>query len=83
MLGIIPQETHIHQPQIRTIERTDGNVIYLNSGDWIENLSALEYYDGQWHLFEYKEVDFAHEEAHIDEINDPTVEKLMAALVNY
>ena len=28
-----------------------GRVEYLNSGDWIEHLSALEYYDGAWHLY--------------------------------
>jgi len=45
---------HIHQPEIRVIERNDGKVLYLNSGDWIENLSALEYNDGQWSLFRHE-----------------------------
>src|SRR5664279_917246 len=26
---------HIHQPAIRTIENTEGKVIYMNSGDWV------------------------------------------------
>src|SRR5688500_6527818 len=34
---------HIHHPQIRTIENTKGSIVYMNSGDWIENLTALEY----------------------------------------
>ncbi len=42
---------HIHQPQMRTITTTRGSVEYLNSGDWIEHLSALEYHDGRWHLY--------------------------------
>jgi hypothetical protein len=25
----------------------------MNSGDWIENLSALEYQEGEWRLFTY------------------------------
>ncbi|TNE80946.1 MAG: UDP-2,3-diacylglucosamine diphosphatase [Bacteroidetes bacterium] len=44
---------HIHQPCDRTIESDGKTVRYLNSGDWIENLSALEYYDGDWHLIKY------------------------------
>ena len=44
---------HIHQPEIRKIKSQKGEVTYLNSGDWIENLTALEYYDGKWHLYRY------------------------------
>lgn len=46
---------HIHQPEIRKITLQQGSVMYLNSGDWVENLTALEYYDGQWHLFRYQQ----------------------------
>ena len=42
---------HIHQPQIREISNKKGSCIYLNSGDWIENLTALEYHDNQWSLY--------------------------------
>lgn len=41
---------HIHQPAMRTISTTRGSVEYLNSGDWIENLSALEYNEGRWSI---------------------------------
>lgn len=44
---------HIHQPEIKTISREEGSVIYLNSGDWIENLTSLEYYEGNWNLYNY------------------------------
>ena len=27
----------------------------MNSGDWVENLSALELADGQWRLFKFEE----------------------------
>jgi hypothetical protein len=30
-----------------------GSVTYLNSGDWIENLTALEYADKNWTLYQY------------------------------
>lgn len=46
---------HIHQPQIRTVVNKKGSCIYMNSGDWIENLSALEYNEGEWDLFYYDE----------------------------
>mgnify|MGYP001820043040 CR=1 FL=1 len=49
---------HIHQPKIRTYSNSNGLVQYLNSGDWIENLTSLEYHNGQWTIFYYKEEDF-------------------------
>lgn len=47
---------HIHQPQHREITTENGSVVYLNSGDWIENLTSLEYNKGKWdiHYFETK-----------------------------
>jgi hypothetical protein len=46
---------HIHQPEIRKVTTERGEVTYLNSGDWIENLTSLEYTDGQWRLYRYYE----------------------------
>lgn len=46
---------HIHHPEIKKITTEKGEVIYLNSGDWVENLTALEY-DGQdWKIYRYAE----------------------------
>lgn len=44
---------HIHKPQMRTIETKNGEVNYLNSGDWVENLTALEYVNNTWHLTDF------------------------------
>lgn len=44
---------HIHQPCIKEIHSGKGSVTYLNSGDWIENLSALEFDGKEWKLFYY------------------------------
>lgn len=41
---------HIHHPEIKQMENKNGSVLYLNSGDWIENLTALEYSDKQWKI---------------------------------
>ena len=46
---------HIHQPENRMI---DG-IHYLNSGDWVETMSALaEDHEGNWQLIYYNEIDF-------------------------
>lgn len=44
---------HIHQPVIKEYSNKKGSVQYLNSGDWIENLTALEYEGGSWSIYEY------------------------------
>lgn len=44
---------HIHKPQIKEYANEDGKVTYLNSGDWIENLTALEYSDHKWRLYRH------------------------------
>ena len=49
---------HIHQPQKKIVETKDGKVTYLNSGDWVEHLTALEYQQNEWTIFEYNEKDF-------------------------
>ncbi len=49
---------HIHQPKIRGYENEKGSVIYMNSGDWVENLTALEFDGHEWDMYKYKEEDF-------------------------
>ena len=44
---------HIHQPSKKTVTTEKGSVVYLNSGDWIEHLTALEYHNNDWHLYVY------------------------------
>ena len=45
---------HIHQPEIKLLCSPKGEVTYLNSGDWVENLSALEYTaETGWQLYHY------------------------------
>lgn len=45
---------HIHQPEIRDIVTEEGvHLKYLNSGDWVENLTALEFNKGEWSLYEF------------------------------
>ena len=51
---------HIHQPQKRVVETALGKVTYLNSGDWVEHLTSLEYSQKEWKIFQYEEKDFHH-----------------------
>lgn len=44
---------HIHQPEMRPIVSQKGQTIYLNSGDWVENLTALEFDNGAWSIYRY------------------------------
>jgi len=46
---------HIHQPEIKRVTTPKGEVTYLNSGDWVENLTALEYNQGEWSIYRYAE----------------------------
>lgn len=45
---------HIHHPQKKIIQTDKGSVTYLNSGDWIENLTALEYNNNTWEIYQHK-----------------------------
>lgn len=45
---------HIHCPEIKELSLPQGPVTYLNSGDWVENLTALEYTTATgWQLYRY------------------------------
>ena len=47
---------HIHQPKMEIVSDPQGNsVTYLNSGDWVENMSSLEYHKGKWSIYYYQE----------------------------
>lgn len=61
---------HIHQPEMREIITEHGSVTYLNSGDWVENLTALEYYDKSWKVFKYEQKDFQKDEVEDGELSD-------------
>ena len=49
---------HIHQPEMREIVTPNGQVLYLNSGDWVESLTALEYHQGNWSIYKYQPSSF-------------------------
>jgi UDP-2,3-diacylglucosamine pyrophosphatase LpxH len=64
---------HIHRPNIQKFSTEKGSVVYMNSGDWIENLTALEYHNGDWSIFKYNSNDFLNIDELFPELPD-TVE---------
>ncbi len=49
---------HIHQPQKKVVTTRNGAVTYMNSGDWIENLTSLEYSGSDWQIYKYDEKEY-------------------------
>lgn len=71
---------HIHHPEKKIIKTEKGQVVYLNSGDWIENLTSLEYNEGKWSIFQYNDKDF--EDNEVDELDDEIVMKSNSEIFN-
>ena len=42
---------------MRIISTEKGSVIYLNSGDWVENCTSLEYTEGKWSIYKFPLMD--------------------------
>lgn len=73
---------HIHQPKMLLKENRLGKTIYLNSGDWVENFTALEYQFKRWKIYNYNfdklSAFFADED--IKEMDDVELQHLIAAI---
>ncbi|RYG21595.1 MAG: UDP-2,3-diacylglucosamine diphosphatase [Chitinophagaceae bacterium] len=52
---------HIHHAEMREVLTEKGGVTYLNSGDWVESLTALEYVNKNWTVFHYDAKRFEHD----------------------
>jgi UDP-2,3-diacylglucosamine pyrophosphatase LpxH len=78
---------HIHHPEIKNITVPEmGEIRYLNSGDWVENLSALEYNLGTWTLYRHPEdtgnlSESSDEEDHAEELLDMTHKDIFKMVV--
>jgi UDP-2,3-diacylglucosamine pyrophosphatase LpxH len=72
---------HIHHPKMETFQSLDKEVTYLNSGDWVENLTALEYHKSKWTIYKYEEDSFklAHKE---NDENELILEKSKKEIFN-
>jgi len=61
---------HIHQSEIREITTEKGKTLYLNSGDWVENLTSLEFNNAQWSIYKYSPEHFVNEAQDEESIPD-------------
>ena len=61
---------HIHEPKMELVENENGKTTYLNSGDWIENLTALEYNNKKWKLYKHAKNEIPVEEEQFEYENE-------------
>lgn len=71
---------HIHEPKMIRKVNKEGTTIYLNSGDWVENLTALEYNRKRWKIYRYdKDANVVEED--FFEMETKLSEQLIASLL--
>jgi UDP-2,3-diacylglucosamine pyrophosphatase LpxH len=73
---------HIHHAEIKEIKGEDraGSVLYLNSGDWVESLTALEYHNNTWSIYKYQPDDFKAEAEDDDKTDSEDLDAKMNVL---
>lgn len=71
---------HIHEPKIVEKSNKNGTTLYLNSGDWVENLTALEYNKKRWKLYRYKDINYTEEED-LFEMENAIGQQIVASIV--
>jgi UDP-2,3-diacylglucosamine pyrophosphatase LpxH len=73
---------HIHQPKMEVIENKHGKTTYLNSGDWVENFTALEYQFKRWKIYNFNKDKLAPFiiDDDVDDIENLEVNDLIAAI---
>jgi len=68
---------HTHVPKDKLVTGEKNPVRYINCGDWLENFTAAEYYNGNWHLFHFTEEE---EEQVADEPDIPGYKEVYQSL---
>jgi len=72
---------HIHEPKIIRKSNVKGTVLYLNSGDWIENLTALEYNRKRWKMYQHQNNILENDEVLFERENE--IEEKLQSLMNF
>jgi len=73
---------HIHQPEIKEIKNSKGSILYLNSGDWIENLTSLEYNEGNWSVYHFDHNNFSRDQEIDNDKEEPNTDILFNSLLD-
>ena len=69
---------HVHIPKMAQHD----DITYLNAGDWVENMSSLEYNFGEWSVYQYDTSDFdlINPKLHVKDLDlDEDEQKLVAS----
>jgi hypothetical protein len=64
---------------MRSIQNQEGEIMYLNSGDWIENLTSLEYVNGAWSIYRFNHEQWKQETE--NEEDEPDNQQLFDSLL--
>jgi len=73
---------HTHIPVDKTISSENGQIRYINCGDWVEHFSAAECIDGNWSLNYFKsEADEEDIESPTDELYIPDKKQLYRSIL--
>ncbi len=72
---------HIHEPKIEERTNKKGKTLYLNSGDWVENLTALEYNKKRWKLYKHKKMNRLDDEQEYFEMEEKLMEQLIISKI--
>ncbi len=73
---------HIHHPVIEVKSTYKGTCVYMNSGDWVENLTALEYCNEKWELYTYNSNGYKNPPVETIDENDPFSDLLSAFVMH-
>ena len=71
---------HIHTPKIESFDINGEEIIYMNSGDWLESLSSLEYVNNKWSIYMHKrtEQEYKGDDSRIEMTNKELYKDLIA-----
>ncbi len=70
---------HTHVPKEKNLLVGGKKIHYINCGDWVENLTAAEFYDNQWHL--YVHTDAENEQFAEEDVDVPADENIYQTLL--
>ena len=69
---------HTHIPKFKELDIDGKRIQYINCGDWVEHLTAAEFYNDAWHLYEHNHPD---EEIQAEDLDIPAEQFIYQTLL--
>jgi len=69
---------HTHIPKTKMLNIDGKSIQYINCGDWVEHLTAAEFYNNEWYLYSHNETE---EESAVDEADIPAEHSIYQTLI--